>query len=143
MKECYGLGWCGERAGTHRAASAPHLSSASSVFPAMICLSPPGPSAPAAISSLPSDAPPTVSSISARTPSQGPNPAPGAPMAAEQPRQDLPVSDHPPVLPSSATPRSTDLEARLPVQESVSRACVGWGHKGPFWTFWWGVGSPW
>ncbi|NXD93605.1 MAVS protein, partial [Chaetorhynchus papuensis] len=80
----------------------------------------PRPSAPAPTSSLPSDAPPTVSSISAQTPSRGPNPAPGAPMA-EQPRQDLPVGDRPPVLPSAATPRSMDLEARLPVQESLPK----------------------
>ncbi|NXB68356.1 MAVS protein, partial [Struthidea cinerea] len=80
----------------------------------------PRPSAPAATSSLPSDAPPTASSISAQTPSQGPNPAPGAPMA-EQPCRDLPVGDHSPVLPSAATPSSTDLEARLPVQESLPK----------------------
>ncbi|NWW06042.1 MAVS protein, partial [Oreocharis arfaki] len=76
----------------------------------------PRPSAPSAVS----DAHHTASSTSAQTPSQGPNPAPGAPMA-EQPHRDLPrspVGDHPPVLPSTATPRSTDLEARLPVQES-------------------------
>ncbi|NXC58252.1 MAVS protein, partial [Aleadryas rufinucha] len=80
----------------------------------------PRPSAPAAASPLPSDAHPTTSSISAQTPPQVPNPAPGAPMA-EQPRQDLPVGDHPPALPSAATPRSTDLEARLPVQESLPK----------------------
>ncbi|NWV43350.1 MAVS protein, partial [Grantiella picta] len=77
-------------------------------------------SAPAAASSLPSDVHPTASSISAQTPSQGPKPAPGAPLA-EQPRQGLPVGDHPPVLPSAATPTSTDLEARLPVQESLPK----------------------
>ncbi|XP_010400416.2 mitochondrial antiviral-signaling protein [Corvus cornix cornix] len=77
----------------------------------------PRPSDSAATSSLPSDAPPTVS---AQTPSLGPNPAPGAPMD-EQPRRDLPAGDHPPVLPSAATPRSTDLEARLPVQESLPK----------------------
>ncbi|NXB41051.1 MAVS protein, partial [Eulacestoma nigropectus] len=80
----------------------------------------PRPSAPAAASSLPSDAHPTASSISAQTPSQGPDPAPRAPMA-EQPHRDLPIGDHPPVLPSAATPRSTDLETRLPVQESLPR----------------------
>ncbi|NWV90453.1 MAVS protein, partial [Machaerirhynchus nigripectus] len=80
----------------------------------------PRPSAPAPASSVPSDARPTDSSVSPQTPSQGPNPAPGAPMA-EQPRRDLPVGDHPPVLPHAATPRSTDLEARLPVQESLPK----------------------
>ncbi|NWI82294.1 MAVS protein, partial [Dryoscopus gambensis] len=78
----------------------------------------PRPSAPPAAPSLPSDA--TASSISAQAPSQGPNPAPGAPMA-EQPCRDLPAGDHPPVLPHAATPRSTDLEARLPVQESLPK----------------------
>ncbi|NXH83505.1 MAVS protein, partial [Edolisoma coerulescens] len=80
----------------------------------------PRPSAPAGASSLPSDAHPPASSISAQTPSWGPNPTPGAPMA-EQPCRDLPVGDHPPVLPCAATPRSTDLEARLPVQESLPK----------------------
>ncbi|NXA62904.1 MAVS protein, partial [Mohoua ochrocephala] len=77
-------------------------------------------SAPAAASSLPSDAHPTASSISAQTPPRGPNPAPGT-LMAEQPRRDVPVGDHPPVLPRAATPRSTDLEARLPVQESLPK----------------------
>ncbi|NWV62241.1 MAVS protein, partial [Malurus elegans] len=77
-------------------------------------------SAPTADSSLPSDAHPATSSISAQTPSRGSNPAPGAPLA-EQPRQNLPVGDRPPVLPSAATPMSTDLEARLPVQESLPK----------------------
>ncbi|NWW22969.1 MAVS protein, partial [Falcunculus frontatus] len=80
----------------------------------------PRPSASAGPSSLPSDAHPTVSSISAQTPSRGPDSAPGAPMA-EQRRRDLPVGDHPPVLPSAATPRTTDLEARIPVQESLPK----------------------
>uniref|UniRef100_A0A8C5TCU8 Caspase recruitment domain-containing protein n=1 Tax=Malurus cyaneus samueli TaxID=2593467 RepID=A0A8C5TCU8_9PASS len=75
-------------------------------------------SAPTADSSLPSDARPASSSISAQTPSRGSNPTPGAPLA-EQPRPNLPVGDRPPVLPSAATSTSTDLEARLPVQESV------------------------
>ncbi|NWV79602.1 MAVS protein, partial [Dasyornis broadbenti] len=72
-------------------------------------------SAPAAASSLPSDAHPT-----AQTPSRGPNPAPGAPLA-EQPHRNLPADDHPPVLPSAATPTSKDLEARIPVQESLPK----------------------
>ncbi|NXA94836.1 MAVS protein, partial [Melanocharis versteri] len=74
-------------------------------------------SAPAAASSLPSDARPTASSISAQTPSSGPNSA----LLAEQPCRDLPVGGRPPVLPSAATTRSTDLEARLPVQESLPK----------------------
>ncbi|NWT19434.1 MAVS protein, partial [Vireo altiloquus] len=81
---------------------------------------PPRSSAPVAAPSLPRDAHPSGSSISAQTPSQGPNPAPGAPMAG-QPCQDLPVGDHAHVLPPAATPRSTDLEARLPVQESLPK----------------------
>ncbi|NWZ73464.1 MAVS protein, partial [Acrocephalus arundinaceus] len=75
--------------------------------------SPPRSSAPAGASSLPSDPHPTASSLSAQTPPQGPNPAP----FAGQPRPDLPIGDHPPVPPSAATTMSTDLEARLPVQE--------------------------
>ncbi|NWX58845.1 MAVS protein, partial [Promerops cafer] len=74
-------------------------------------------SAPAATSSLPSDARSTASSIRAQTPSRGPNPAP----LAGQPRRDLPSGDHPPVLPSAATTTSMDLEARLPVQESLPK----------------------
>ncbi|NWU05517.1 MAVS protein, partial [Cephalopterus ornatus] len=80
----------------------------------------PRPSAPAAASSLPSNAHPAASSISAQTPSLRPNSAPGAPLA-EQPRRDLPVGDHPPILPSAATTTSTDLEARIPVQESLPK----------------------
>ncbi|NWW72603.1 MAVS protein, partial [Climacteris rufus] len=79
----------------------------------MIHSSPPGPSAP-------SDAHPSASSISAQTPSQGPNPAAGVPMA-EQPHRDVPVGDHPPVLPSAATTMRTDLGAKLPVQESLPK----------------------
>ncbi|NXU43162.1 MAVS protein, partial [Drymodes brunneopygia] len=79
--------------------------------------SPPRSSALAAPSSLPSDARPTASPISAQTPSRGPNPAP----LVEQPRQVLPTGDHPPVLPSAATPTNKDLEARLPVQESLPK----------------------
>ncbi|NXB85575.1 MAVS protein, partial [Vidua chalybeata] len=74
-------------------------------------------SAPAGASSLPSDVHPTTSSISAQTPSQGPNPAP----LAGQPRRDLTTGDHPPVLPSAATTTSTELEARLPVQELLPK----------------------
>ncbi|NWW30310.1 MAVS protein, partial [Panurus biarmicus] len=74
-------------------------------------------SAPTPASSLPSDAHPPASSISAKTPPQGPNPAP----LAGQPRQDLPIGDHPPVLPSAAPTTSTDLEARLPVQELLPK----------------------
>ncbi|NXO24823.1 MAVS protein, partial [Cisticola juncidis] len=74
-------------------------------------------SAPAAAPSLPSDAHPTASSASAQTPPRGPNPAP----LAGQPHQDLPVGDHPPVLPSAATTTSMDLEARLPVQEELPK----------------------
>ncbi|KFP89323.1 Mitochondrial antiviral-signaling protein [Apaloderma vittatum] len=80
------------------------------------------------------DALPVGSSISAQKPFPGPNPAPGAPLA-EQPHQDLPVGDRPPLLPRAATAASTDLDARTPVQEeSVSRASIRRGHKGPFWT---------
>ncbi|XP_021391441.2 mitochondrial antiviral-signaling protein [Lonchura striata] len=74
-------------------------------------------SAPAAASSLPSDARPTASSISAQTPSQGPNPAP----SAGRLRPDLTTGDHPPVLPSAGTTTSTELEARMPVQESLPK----------------------
>lgn len=74
-------------------------------------------SASAAASSFPSDAHPSASSISAQTPPRGPNPAP----LAGQPRRDLATGDHPPVLPSAATTTSTDLEARLPVQESLPK----------------------
>nr|XP_054489507.1 mitochondrial antiviral-signaling protein [Agelaius phoeniceus]XP_054489508.1 mitochondrial antiviral-signaling protein [Agelaius phoeniceus] len=74
-------------------------------------------SAPVADSSLPSDAHPSPSSISAQTPPRGSNPAP----LAGQPRRDLATGDHPPVLPSAGTTRSTELEARLPVQESLPK----------------------
>nr|XP_002188030.4 mitochondrial antiviral-signaling protein [Taeniopygia guttata]XP_030126341.3 mitochondrial antiviral-signaling protein [Taeniopygia guttata] len=74
-------------------------------------------SAPAAASSLPSDAHPIASSINAQTPSRGPNPAP----LAGQPRPDLTTGDYPPVLPSAATTTSTELEARMPVQESLPK----------------------
>ncbi|NWI93051.1 MAVS protein, partial [Pitta sordida] len=76
------------------------------------------PSAPA--SSLPGNAHPAASSVSAQTPSPGPNPAPGAPLG-EQPCQDLPDGDRPPLLPSAAITTSTDLEARAPVQESLPK----------------------
>ncbi|NXG18352.1 MAVS protein, partial [Grallaria varia] len=78
------------------------------------------PSAPATPSSLPSNDRPATSSPSAQTQSLQPNPAPGAQMA-EQPRQDLPLGDHPPVLHSTASTTSTDLEARAPVQESLPK----------------------
>uniref|UniRef100_A0A8C3Q5V3 Caspase recruitment domain-containing protein n=1 Tax=Geospiza parvula TaxID=87175 RepID=A0A8C3Q5V3_GEOPR len=74
-------------------------------------------SAPAAASSLPSDAHPSASTISAQTPPRGPNPAP----LAGQPRRDLATGDRPPVLPSAGTTTSTELEARLPVQESLPK----------------------
>ncbi|CAN8207915.1 unnamed protein product [Coccothraustes coccothraustes] len=74
-------------------------------------------SAPAAASSLPSDAHSSASPISAQTPPRGPNPAP----LPGQPHRDLATGDHPPVLPSAATTTSTDLEARLPVQESLPK----------------------
>ncbi|NWU83995.1 MAVS protein, partial [Onychorhynchus coronatus] len=78
----------------------------------------PRPPAPTTASSLPSNTRPAASSVNAQTRSLPPNSAPGAPLA-EQPRRDLPVGDHPPVLPSAATTMSTDLEARIPVQESL------------------------
>ncbi|NXK90841.1 MAVS protein, partial [Formicarius rufipectus] len=80
----------------------------------------PRPSTPATASSLPSNAHPAPSSTGAQTLSSQPNPAPGAPLA-EQPRQDLPHGDHPPVLHSTAATMSTDLEARAPVQESLPK----------------------
>ncbi|XP_056345221.1 mitochondrial antiviral-signaling protein [Oenanthe melanoleuca] len=70
-------------------------------------------SAPAAASSLPSDARPAASSTNAQTPSQGPNPAP----LAGQPHRELPIGDQP----SAATTTSMDLEARVPVQESLPK----------------------
>ncbi|NWR90563.1 MAVS protein, partial [Furnarius figulus] len=77
-------------------------------------------SAPGTASSLPSNASPAASSTGAQTPPPRPNPAPGAPLA-EQPRPDPPLGDRPPVLSSSATTASTDLEARAPVQESLPK----------------------
>ncbi|XP_057880251.1 mitochondrial antiviral-signaling protein [Melospiza georgiana] len=74
-------------------------------------------SAPAAAPSLPSDAHPRPSSTSAQTPPRGPNSAP----LAGQPRRDLATGDHPPVLPSAGTTTSTELEARVPVQESLPK----------------------
>ncbi|XP_015481365.1 mitochondrial antiviral-signaling protein [Parus major] len=71
-------------------------------------------SAPAAASSL-EDARSTGSSLSAQTPSRGRCSDP----LAGQPRRDVPIGDHPPVLPSAAT--TTGLEARLPVQESLPK----------------------
>ncbi|KAM6077176.1 mitochondrial antiviral-signaling protein isoform 1-T3 [Chlamydotis macqueenii] len=80
------------------------------------------PPAPAAASSPPaaSGARPAVSSVSAQTPSPGPNPAPGAPLA-ERPCRDLPAGGCPPVLPDAAATTSTDLDARAPVQESFPK----------------------
>ncbi|KAM6345916.1 mitochondrial antiviral-signaling protein isoform 1-T3 [Podargus strigoides] len=82
----------------------------------------PRPPAPATASFPPaaSDARPTISSTGAQTPSLGPNPAPGAPLA-EQPRRDLPMGGHPPLQPSTPTTTSTDLDARAPVQESLPK----------------------
>ncbi|NXL14941.1 MAVS protein, partial [Setophaga kirtlandii] len=74
-------------------------------------------SAPAAAPSLPSDAHPSASTISAQTPPRGPSSVP----LAGQPRRDLAAGDHPPVLPSAGTTTSTELEARLPVQESLPK----------------------
>ncbi|NXE78161.1 MAVS protein, partial [Cochlearius cochlearius] len=76
-----------------------------------------------AVASLPptaSDARPVVSSVGAWTPSPGPNPAAGVPLA-EQPCRDLPVGGRPPLLPSATTSTSTDLDARAPVQESLPK----------------------
>ncbi|XP_050751856.1 LOW QUALITY PROTEIN: mitochondrial antiviral-signaling protein [Gymnogyps californianus] len=80
------------------------------------------PPAPATASFPPaaSDARPAVSSVGAQTPSPGLNPAPGASLA-EQPRRDLPAGGRPPLLPGAATTTSTDLDARAPVQESLSK----------------------
>ncbi|NXN31358.1 MAVS protein, partial [Nycticryphes semicollaris] len=82
----------------------------------------PCPPAPAAASFPPvsSNGHPPVSSIGAQMPPPQPNPAPGAQLA-EQPRQDLPASSCPPLLPSDVTAASTDLDARAPVQESLSK----------------------
>lgn len=152
MKGCCGLGQCGDRAGAREGLPQPHTHPLPPrFFPpcpgSRIVLAPSGPPAPTAASFSPaaSDARPAVSSISAQTMSLGPNPAPRAPLA-EQPRRDLPVGGRPPLLPGAATAVSTDLDARAPVQESVSGACVRRGHEGPFWTgalVRWAVGSPW
>ncbi|XP_065693361.1 mitochondrial antiviral-signaling protein [Patagioenas fasciata] len=87
----------------------------------------PRPAAPAAASAAPTTAsvPPAASaarpalSITAQTPSPGPNPLLGA-LLAEQPCRDLPVSGHSPLLPDATATTSTDLDARAPVQELVS-----------------------
>lgn len=77
-------------------------------------LVPPGPPAPTAASPpAASNARPTITSTAVQTLSPAPDPAPGAPLA-EQPHQDLP---------GAATTTSTDLDARTPVQESVSVTC--------------------
>ncbi|XP_064916295.1 mitochondrial antiviral-signaling protein [Columba livia] len=80
----------------------------------------PRPAAPATASSPPaaSTARPAVS-VAAQTPSPGPNPVLGGPLA-EQPCRDLPVGGHSPLLPDTTT-TSTDLDARAPVQESLPK----------------------
>ncbi|XP_067153360.1 mitochondrial antiviral-signaling protein [Apteryx mantelli] len=65
------------------------------------------------------------SSASARMPSLGTNPAPGAPMP-EQPRRDLPAGGQPLLLPRATTAdsldaASMDLDSRAPVQESLPK----------------------
>ncbi|XP_040447052.1 mitochondrial antiviral-signaling protein [Falco naumanni] len=67
-----------------------------------------------------SNARPAVSSVGSSTPSTGPSPALGTPLA-EQPCQDPPVGSHPPLLPSAATVTGMDLDARVPVQESLPK----------------------
>ncbi|XP_068260175.1 mitochondrial antiviral-signaling protein [Nyctibius grandis] len=78
--------------------------------------------APAAASSPPaaSHSHPAVSSTGAQMPSLGPNSAPGA-LLPEQPRRDLPIGDHPPPLPGAVATTRTDLDARVPVQESLPK----------------------
>ncbi|NXE45023.1 MAVS protein, partial [Casuarius casuarius] len=65
-----------------------------------------------------------ISSGSARMPSLGANPAPGAPMP-EQPRCDPPAGSQPPLLPpatpAASSAASTDLDSRAPVQESLPK----------------------
>ncbi|XP_075608912.1 mitochondrial antiviral-signaling protein [Balearica regulorum gibbericeps] len=80
---------------------------------------PPAPSA-ASFPPAASGARPTISSVGAQTLSPRPNPAPGAPLAV-QPHQDLPAGGCPPLLPSAATATSMDLDARVPVQESLPK----------------------
>ncbi|NXV72916.1 MAVS protein, partial [Atlantisia rogersi] len=80
----------------------------------------PKPSIAASFPFAASNARPTSSSISARTLSPAPNPAPGAPLAM-QPHPDLPASGCPPLLPSAATATSVDLDTRAPVQESLPK----------------------
>ncbi|NXN97783.1 MAVS protein, partial [Rhinopomastus cyanomelas] len=65
---------------------------------------------------------PTVSSTGVQTPSPGPSTAPGT-LSAEQPRQDLPTSDHPP-LSSASTTMSTGLDSRAPVQELLPKTLL-------------------
>ncbi|XP_014791603.1 PREDICTED: mitochondrial antiviral-signaling protein isoform X2 [Calidris pugnax] len=76
--------------------------------------------APASFPPVANNGHPAVSSISAQTPSLGLNPTPGAPLA-ERRSQDHPAGSRPPLLPSDATTTSTDLDARAPVQESLSK----------------------
>ncbi|KAM9378018.1 mitochondrial antiviral-signaling protein [Phaethornis superciliosus] len=87
-----------------------------------LLLAPPGPPAPTAASLPPaaSSAHPAISSSSAQKPSPGSNPVPGAPLA--EPHQDLPMGGHSHLLPSAATTTtSTDLDARVPVQELLPK----------------------
>ncbi|NXF33688.1 MAVS protein, partial [Nyctibius bracteatus] len=83
---------------------------------------PPGSPAPAAASfpAAANHSHPAVSSIGAQMPALGPNSAPGA-LLPEQPRRDLPIVGHPPPLPSAAATTHTDLDARVPVQESLPK----------------------
>ncbi|KFP00692.1 Mitochondrial antiviral-signaling protein [Calypte anna] len=78
------------------------------------------PPAPTAASFPPatSSARPATSSSSAQKPSPGSNPVPAAPLA--EPHQDLPRSGHSHLLPSAAT-TTTDLDARVPVQELLPK----------------------
>ncbi|NWU94797.1 MAVS protein, partial [Upupa epops] len=63
---------------------------------------------------------PTVSSTGVQTPSLGLSTAPGT-LSDKQPCQDLPASDHPPLLSTADTTVSTDLDFRAPVQEALPK----------------------